>query len=303
MLITGGAGFIGSHLVRRLHSENAYVLVVDNFSIGDIKYIIGYADEIISKNVSDEDFVKMFRGKDIDYILHFGAPSSVILFNKNPTKRVHETLFGFMNVMELVRAVNVKKVVYPSSGSVYGNIPIPQSEDMIPNPANLYGTCKLACEKIAKLYSDVPSVGLRIFAGYGPGEDHKGDIASVVTLFLKSILKDERPVIYGDGNQRRDFIYIDDVVEAILRATEAPVTTVINVGCGKNYSFNEVVDIINCLLGKEVVPVYVTKPAYYLENTLAKIKRMKELLGVVRSPMGLEEGLRKYIESIENSLL
>jgi len=274
------------------------VFVVDNFSTGDIKNIVGYADEIMNKNCGDEDFVEKFKEKEIDYIFHFGAPSSVILFNKNPTKRVQETLFGFTNIMELARALGVKKVVYPSSGSVYGNIPIPQSEDMTPKPANLYGVCKLACEKKAKLYDDVPSVGLRIFAGYGPLEDHKGEIASVVTLFLKAILRDERPVIYGDGNQRRDFVYIDDVVDAILRAAENNVAGVLNVGSGENYSFNEATDLITNLLGKNIMPLYISKPDNYLENTLADTKEMNEHLEI--NPLTLKEGLSRYLVALNH---
>lgn len=297
-MVTGGGGFIGSHLVRRLYRENAYIIVVDNFSFGRRDYIADYADEIINKDVSERDFVKIFENRHIDYIFHFGAPSSVILFNRDPIKRIYETVFGFINIMELARMIKVRKVIYPSSGSVYGNTQLPQSEDMIPNPVNLYGVSKLICEKIAELYGDVPSIGLRIFAGYGPLEDHKGEFASVVTIFLKSILNDERPVIYGDGSQRRDFVYIDDIVEAIIRAAEKPVTGIINVGSGRNYSFNEVVDIINNLLGKKIKPIYIEKPPSYLENTLASIKKMKELLEM-REPLDLEEGLRKYLEFLE----
>jgi UDP-glucose 4-epimerase len=174
-------------------------------------------------DVSKGDFVDLVKRYDLDFIFHFGAPSSVILFNKDLEGMFCKTVSGFLNVMEVAVKTKCRKVVYPSSGSVYGEVPPPQSEDAVPKPVNLYGIAKLTCERIADYYSrsrGIKSVGLRIFAGYGPSEDHKGDIASPVTIFLKSILKGENPIVFGDGTQSRDFVYIDDVVEAIVRCAE-----------------------------------------------------------------------------------
>ncbi|MGB9830976.1 MAG: NAD-dependent epimerase/dehydratase family protein [Fervidicoccus fontis] len=216
------------------------------------------------------------------------------MFNENPKACVHTTVCGFINVLEWAKRTGVKKVIYPSSGSVYGNTSLPQREDMQPHPTNLYGISKLFCEFIAEKYSkDIPSVGLRIFAGYGPGEEHKGRIASVVTLFLNSLLKNERPVIFGDGSQKRDFVYIDNIVEATLRSAEDHVRGIINVGNGRSYSFNEVLSMLNNMLNKRIEPLYVDKPTNYLENTLADITKMKTTLGI--EPLSLEEGLRRYL--------
>ena len=291
ILAIGGAGFLGYHLTRKLLAENAEVIVLDNFSNGRRGYIPPACD-LVEGDVSDKNSFDSI--KDIDYIFHLGAPSSIILFNKSPMACANITIGGVVTVLEWAKTNAVKKVVYPSSGSVYGNTPFPQSEGMIPKPVNLYGVCKLACENIAKVYSEfIPSVMLRIFAGYGPFEDHKSEFASVATLFLNKIVKNEPPVIYGDGTQSRDFIYIDDVVRAFLSSLEKDVEGVINVGSGKPYKFNDVIDIINNLLGKEIRPVYVDKPVNYLENTQADITKMENLLNI--KPLLLESGLERYL--------
>jgi UDP-glucose 4-epimerase len=299
VLLTGAAGFIGSHLLRRLIRLNAEVIAVDDLSTGVKENIKFFDGEFHLLDVSRRNFVELMKRYDFDFIFHFGAPSSVILFNKDPEGVFRKTVSGFMNVMEVAVETKCRKVVYPSSGSVYGEVPPPQSEDAVPKPVNLYGIAKLTCEKIADYYGrarGLKSVGLRIFAGYGPGEDHKGDIASPVTIFLKSILRDESPIVFGDGTQSRDFVYIDDVLEAIVRCAEGDTPPIINVGSGKTYSFNDVIKLINELLGKDVKPKYVMKPANYLEKTQADITLMKNVLGI--NPLNLEEGLKRYIDSI-----
>jgi UDP-glucose 4-epimerase len=290
ILITGGAGFIGAHLAGKLVDENAEVVVVDNFSFGNLKNIPEDC-QVITGNVAEVETFK--EVDDVDYIFHFGAASSVILFNENPQRYIYETIFGFVNVMNFASKMKVKKLIFPSSGSVYGKALAPQNEDTsIPQPMNLYGKCKLICEQISSLYC-VPTVGLRIFAGYGPGEGHKGRISSVVTLFLNSILNKERPIVYGDGSQRRDFIYIDDVIKAILNSAEGNIQGRINVGSGDSYSFNEVLDKLNENLNKRVKAQYIDKPTDYLETTLADTNKMKDLLKV--NPVSLEEGIRSYL--------
>jgi UDP-glucose 4-epimerase len=297
VLITGGAGFIGSHLVKSLYEKGAEIIVVDDLSTGKEDKIIPYSHLFIKGDVCEKNIYKELEKRDVDYIFHFAAPSSVILFNEDPEACIYKTIFGFRNIVEFAKKISVNKLIYASSGSVYGNTPLPQSENMQPKPTNLYGVSKLMCEHLARLYSDqIPSVGLRIFAGYGPGEEAKGRIASVITLFLRAILNDERPVIYGDGQQSRDFIYIHDIVEATLKVAETNFVGVINVGSGKSYTFNEVVKLINELLGKNIKPIYVDRPKRYLERTLASRKRQDKIIGI--KPMTLEVGLRKYLEEI-----
>jgi len=138
---------------------------------------------------------------------------------------------------------------------------------------------------------------LRIFAGYGPGEAHKGQIASPVGLFLRSIASDEPPIIYGDGTQSRDFIYIGDVVKIMMRAAESPAVGIVNAGSGESHTFNQVVEMLNRRLGKKVTPRYINKPINYLERTHADTSLMTKTFGV--TPLSLEEGVDKYCSSIE----
>jgi nucleoside-diphosphate-sugar epimerase len=298
VLITGAAGFIGINLLKRLVFLKAKVIAMDNFSAGKpIEMLSKMPVDIINADVSKR---KSFENvpKDIDYIFHFGAPSSIILFNKDPVFALSSTICGLNNIFEFAKITGAKKVVYPSSGSVYGTAPAPQSEHGLANPTNLYGITKLTCEKIAIWNFDlVPSVGLRIFAGFGPGEEHKGDYASVVTIFLNCMLKNERPVIFGDGTQNRDFVYIDDVVDSIVSSVEKPISnTVVNVGTGRNLKFNDVVHIINGLLDKKIEPVYVPKPEKYFDYTMAETSLMQKQLGVVaRSP---EAGIKEYLSHL-----
>jgi nucleoside-diphosphate-sugar epimerase len=297
IVVTGAAGFIGSHLVKELTNLDAEVIAVDNFSVGKKDNLKEFKGKLLEIDVCNRDLGNRIRGK-IDTIFHFGAPSSVILFNKSPLKTFEDTAVGFLNIMELAKQKHVEKVVYPSSGSVYGKIPPPQSESSGNDPANLYGVSKLVCEQIAKFYENkVDNTGLRIFAGYGPGEDHKGEIASPVTIFLKAIMKGEKPVIYGDGNQSRDFVYINDIVKTIIKCAETKSLPILNVGSGRACSFNDVVALINGLLGKDIKPKYVVKPAEYLERTQADTALLNRILGV--KPMDIKEGLRAYINFIK----
>jgi len=290
-LITGGAGFIGSAIAQRLHDENSHIVILDDFSVGRSENLKP-TYEVVKGNVADANSFNKIH--DVDFILHFAAPSSVVLFNRNPEKCMNETIIGIRNIFEYSKNNVVKKVVFPSSSSVYGNTSLPQTESTSTMPTNLYGIAKLACEHIARLYSDaVPSVGLRIFAGYGPGEAHKGEIASVITLFMKSIAKNSKPIIFGDGTQSRDFVYIDDIVEAILKSLENSFTGIVNMGSGESLTFNEIIDLINHLLGRNVRAQYVKKPTLYFEHTLADITKMKNVLEI--SPIILEEGLKKYL--------
>jgi len=241
-------------------------VVIDNFSSGVAKNIDFFLGEVKKYDVSKNYFLAKAKKeiKECDYIFHLGAPSSVILFNRNPEKCMRETISGFINVMQLAISLGVKKVIHASSGTVYGDIPFSHSEDKLPHPLNLYGIAKLTCEKIAECYRKekaVESIGLRIFTGYGPNEDHKKDYASPVTLFLREILNGKKPVVYGDGKQTRDFVYVDDIVTCMLKSAYVSFTGIVNIGTGKAYSFNELIDVITERVGaKTIRPLYVQGP-------------------------------------------
>jgi nucleoside-diphosphate-sugar epimerase len=297
VLITGGAGFLGFNLAKSLLKKRAYVIVLDNFSTGK-KENVSPDCEMIIGDVQNNNILDNIH--NVDYVFHFAAPSSIMLFKNNPQESVDVTINGFKNVLSWSIKNDVAKVIYPSSGSVYGLSSIPQSEDDMPKPVNMYGKTKLVCEAMAQVYSEwIPTVGLRIFAGFGLGEEHKSYFASVITLFLRSMLKNESPQIYGNGMQKRDFIYITDVVNALIQSVEKNIKNeIINVGSGTSYSFNQIVNIINNLLGKKIKPKYISKPADYLKNTLADTEKMNKLLDV--QPLDLNKGLEKYICTLEN---
>jgi UDP-glucose 4-epimerase len=289
VLITGALGFIGTHLVQNFLMKNAVITMIDNLSAGLPHRELGDVT-LIKGNVEDK---WTFAGiKDIDFIYHLGAPSSVILFDNNPAKCITETIIGCYNVLELGARIRPTKTIMMSSGSVYGNTKNPMPEDSVPKPGNLYAISKLLCERLAGIMDRRDVQFVRVFAGFGPGEDHKGTYASPITLFLSHILNGIPPVIFGDGSQTRDFVYIDDVVDALIALADADPISVVNIGSGQTTSFNEVISFINRRLGRKVNPKYIEKPNSYLETTLADITLAKKLFGF--SPMSVQDGIDKY---------
>ena len=299
VLITGIGGFIGHKLGRFFLEKGAQVIGIDNFSYVEKKFSQDLLNKIklIEGDVSDKKTFEKVE-ENVDVIFHFAAPSSIVLFNKFPEKCYLETVVGCKNVFEFAKERGVEKIVYPSSGSVYGGNPPPHKETIYPKPLNLYGAAKIACESVASSYEPfVKSVGLRIFAGYGPGEERKKDFASVVYLFLNDIMKGKAPIIYGDGNQSRDFIYIDDVVKAIVRAAEIDYTGIINVGTGVSTSFLQLVEIICEIVGKKIQPIFIEKPMNYVNSLSADTTLMRKLLKI--EPITLEEGVKKFYEYLK----
>jgi UDP-glucose 4-epimerase len=287
----------GYHLTKRLIKLNANVIGIDNLSIG-VKNELMKDIVFIRGDVKD---YKIFNSlKDIDFIFHLASSSSVVLFNKNPVDCFNTTISTCINILEFAKTNNVIKTIIPYSGAVYGKTPCPQSEDMTPEPINFYGIAKLTCENIGKTYLDSTNITfLRILMGYGPKEDHKGDFASPITLFLKSIENNISPVVYGDGTQSRDCIYVDDIVDAFINSIRRKTSFVINVDTGKSSSFNSIIELINEILDKDIKPKYIPKPVNYLENTMADIARMKKELKI--KPCDLREGIIKYIEQTRGS--
>ncbi len=298
VLISGGAGFIGKSFTRKLLDQKIEVVLLD-----------------LNPNHHDPftKGAKLFKGDvrniqawsqlpQCDVIYHFAAPSSVILFHENLETCVDVTIKGLVNAFDWAIRTKAKKVVYPSSGSIFNETNTACSETTYPNPANVYGKTKLSCEYIAKIYEDkVPSLGLRIFAGYGPQEQPKGRIASVATLFLQNMLNKKSPIIFGDGNQTRDFVYIDDIVEILYYALRnSDLTGVLNVGSGESISFNKVVDTINSFLRLNIQPTYKAIPPQYLQHTRCDPTRMQQILK--KRPIHFSDGMFRYLSSLDLSI-
>jgi len=305
IIITGANGFIGYNLIKRVTDISDEIIAIDNFEYVKKDYISELKKEfsnieLIVGDVSQKEVWNKIQSKKIDFIFHFGSPSSIVLFNKNPERCKYQTIFSLFFAFKYGIKMGASKIIFPSSGNVYGRNTSekPLTEDVYPLARNLYASSKLACEQIAWANRDfIDFIGLRITAGYGPGEERKGDFASVIYLFLRDLINDAPPIIFGDGNQKRDFIFIDDIISSIINAAKSDYTGIINLGSGKSLSFNEVIKIMNKILDKHINPKYVLKPKNYVENIKVDISKMKEILKV--HPISLEEGVKKFVNYLK----
>ena len=305
ILVNGVTGFIGSNLARELLKEGAEIYSIDNFSYIDLNMakkglIFLNKIKIINGDVSHWDSWSKLP-KNIDYVFHFAAPSSIALFKKYPEKCYNETVWGLYHALEFAKKNRVKKVIYPSSGAIYSGNEMPHVENLYPKPRNLYAAAKVACETLANSYSDyVKSIGLRIFVGYGPGEEWKGDFGSAPYLFIRDLIEGKAPEVWGDGEQTRDFIYINDLIKMALKAAEIDYTGVINLGTGSSISFKELIKKISGILNSNIEPKFVPKKdANYLEHIKADVTLNKKLFGI--EPISVDEGLRKFIDYLKAS--
>jgi UDP-glucose 4-epimerase len=304
ILVNGITGFIGSNLGRELLNRGAEVYSIDNFSYINVdiarKKIGTLLDrvKIIEGDIS-EDKTWARVPKDIEYIFHFASPSSITLFKENPEKCYKETVFGFWNVLEFAKENGVKRVVYPSSGSNYAGNEMPHHENMGVKPRNFYAAAKVACEGLASSYYDfVSCVGLRIFGGYGPGEEWKREFGSVLYIFIRDYMNGKAPEVWGDGSQTRDFIYVEDIVKAAVRAAEIDYKGVINVGTGRDISFKELLNLVKNSTGSGANPTFIPKDKNYIDNLKADTTLMKSLLGV--ETITPQEGVIKFINYLRN---
>jgi len=291
-LVTGGAGFIGSNLVEELVRGGEDVIVLDNLQTGSLRNLDGLDVEIVTMSCNDIPRLDV----NADMIFHLGIPSSSPMYKENPLL-VGEALNGFIAVMELARRCGAR-VVYASTSSLYNGLEPPHREDMVIRVTDYYTEARLAMERIAELYRrlfGVSSLGMRFFSVYGPKEESKGRYANMVTQFLWGMMRNEAPVIYGDGSQTRDFIYVKDVVRALMLAMDSDHNGVLNVGTGRAHSFNDVIRTLNRMLGMELVPRYIENPIKnYVQHTLADTRAAREILGF-QAEHNLESGIAGLI--------
>ena len=304
-MITGGAGFIGSNIARILLERGYRVYVLDDFFLGrrsNIRWLEARYREnirVIEGSVLDPAILSRIMSK-CHYVIHEAAYSSAPMFDSDPRQGINVNILGFSNVLEIARRSNIRKVVYASTSSLYGGFDPPHREDLPVSPRTFYEYTMFAREHIARIYYDaygVRSVGMRYFSVYGPNELHKGRYANVVTQFLWCMLKNKQPVIYGDGTQTRDFIYVDDVAEATILAMENEdlACDVINVGTGVETSFNEVIRLLQDACSRDVTPIYVENPIRrYVYRTRADTAKAERILGF-KAKVSVGEGVRKLV--------
>ncbi len=303
-LVTGGAGFIGSNIVDRLVSAGEEVRVLDDFSTGKRENIEHNLDKIefIEGSITDFEVVKE-AVEGIDYVLHQAALPSVPRSVADPITSNRANIDGTLNVLVAARDAGVKRVVFAASSSAYGDTPrLPKSEDMPPNPLSPYALTKLAGEQYCTIFYKIyglETVSLRYFNVFGPRQDPSSQYAAVVPKFIEKMLAGEKPIIYGDGHQTRDFTYVSNNVEANLLACTAPNVggEVINIACGESYSLLELVNCINKILGTSIEPIFEPERPGDVKHSLADITKAEKLLGF-KPLVGFEEGLKAVINTM-----
>jgi nucleoside-diphosphate-sugar epimerase len=302
-LVTGGAGFIGSHIASALLAEGARVRVLDDLSTGHRENIdeIGGDVDFIQGSVADEALLaKVLEG--VELVFHEAAIPSVPRSVKVPQQTHVASVDGTFSMLLAARDQKVRRVVYAGSSSAYGDQPtLPKSEQMSPDPLSPYAVAKLVGEYYCRVFTRVyglETVTLRYFNVFGPRQDPGSQYSGVVSRFISSLLSDERPVIYGDGEQSRDFTYIDNVVGANLKAAEASGASgkVINVANGMRITLNQLLAELKDLTGKHDVEAEYLQPRVGdVRHSLADISMARELLGY-ESKVDLREGLQRTID-------
>jgi len=293
-LVTGGAGFIGSHIAEKLINENWDVTVLDDLSNG--KTIIDKVN-FIEGSITDRKMVdKAVSGAD--YIFHEAALVSIAESVSNPEKTNQINVEGTRNILESALKAKVKRVVFASSAAIYGNADPPIKEDFELKPLSPYGESKVEGEKLMRQYSEkIETVCLRYFNVYGPRQDPNSQYSGVITRFIGKMLKAESPTIYGDGNQTRDFIYVDDVVTANLMAAqkERISGSAVNIASGLPVTVNQIEGLLSELTGYEGEPEYAEKRDADIYDSYADVEKALKTL-CFRTSVPLDQGLRKTIE-------
>jgi nucleoside-diphosphate-sugar epimerase len=302
-LVTGGAGFIGSHIAAALAASGARVRVLDDLSTGHAENLeeIGGRVEFVRASLLDADALgRALSG--VELVFHEAAIPSVPRSVENPLETHRACAEGTFALLVAAREAGVRRVVYAASSSAYGDQPtLPKVEEMAPQPLSPYAAAKLVGEYYCQVWSRTygfETVSLRYFNVFGPRQDPGSPYSGVISRFIAALMSGERPVIYGDGEQSRDFTYISNVVEANVRAAETTrgIGEVINVATGERATLNRLLDVLKGITGKtDVEPEYREQRVGDVRHSLADITRARELLGY-EPTVGLEEGLRKTIE-------
>jgi len=300
-LVTGGAGFIGSHLAEELVRRGHKVRVADNLSTGKRQNLAHLPDvEFVEGDLADMAVAaRVVQG--MDYVLHQAAIPSVPRSVKDPITSNRANVDGTLNVLVAARDAGVRRLVFAGSSSEYGDTPtLPKTEDMPSSPLSPYALQKVMgteyCRMFTRLYG-FETVVIRYFNVFGPRQDPGSPYSGVISLFATALIEGRQPTIYGDGGQTRDFTYVANVVDGVLRACTAPEAAgeAINVACGTRISLNELLRVMNRVVGTNLQAIYKEERAGDVKDSQADISKAKALLGYTPS-VGLEEGLRHTLD-------
>lgn len=304
VLVTGGAGFIGSNIVKALLEMSVKVRVVDNFSTGRKQNIMSFLHnkkfELIEGDLRNYNLVES-AVIGVECILHQGALPSVSRSIDDPITSNDVNIHGTLNVLEAAKRHGIKRVIYASSSSVYGNSTcLPKNEDMLAMPMSPYALTKHTAEKYCQIYYQLyglETICLRYFNVFGPNQDPSSQYSAVISKFINLMKKGMPPTIYGDGKQSRDFTFVENNVEANLLACMVKKAggQVFNIACGQSYTVIELVQQINKILGTKIEPVFSSERLGEVKHSLADIKKAKELLGF-KPKVDFLAGLIKTVE-------
>ena len=307
ILITGGAGFIGSNLAEKLVGQGQQVAVLDNLATGRLSNLKKIENQIqfIQGDICDLDFLKeSFKG--IDFIFHLAALPGVSFSVQNPEQCNKVNIAGTLNVLLAARDSKVKRVAIASSSAVYGGAFAINQEDQKPQPLSPYAVSKITGEYYANNFYDLfglETVCLRFFNVFGPNQNPESEYAAVIPLFISLALKNEQLVIFGDGEQSRDFIYVENVVDGMILAMNSPKAAgeVFNLACGDSITVNRLVKAISKILDKKITPVYQATRPGDIYHSKADITKIKTILGF--SPkVNFDDGLTKAIAHLQKNL-
>ena len=306
VLVTGGVGFIGSHIIDKLMEEDFEVTVIDNLDTGRLNNLINHQSKkefhFVKGDIRDFDLVKESM-KDIDAVFHEAALASVTRSIENPILTNDVNVAGTLNLLKASSDLGVKRFVFASSAAIYGDTKSPlKKEDDILNPTSPYGVSKLAAENYVRVFHRVyglKTVCLRYFNVYGPRQnvDMHGTYGGAISIFLKRISKDLSPTIYGDGKQTRDFVYVGDVVEANMLALnkEKAVGGIFNIATGKNISVNQVAEVLKNLMNrKDLKNIYADPRPNDIRHGYADIGKAEKTLGY-NPKFSIKKGLTKLV--------
>jgi nucleoside-diphosphate-sugar epimerase len=302
VLVTGVAGFIGSNLAERLLREGHRVVGLDNLAYG-LREQVPTGVEFHKSDVRSPDIYSLFE--KIDIVFHLAAKNCIADCQNDPVETADINVTGTANVFEAARRAKIKKMIYAESSSVYEGskmLPTPEEDE---HPQTFYAASKMATKFFAEAYSrwyGLKSTALRYFCVYGPRQDYRRTIPPLFSAFIIKLLKNERPTIYGSGEKRRDFVYVDDVNDFHLLCMQDERTTgnVFNLGSGENYSVNEIFGIVRDLLGSKLEPIYKADLPGEALTTLANIEKAKKLGWSPR--VGLKDGLKSSIDFIKGEM-